>query len=100
MHVIIGSGPIGTATAQLLAGQGEQVRIVTRSGRGPEHRLIERVAADAADAGRLIELTRDAEVLYNCANPPYTDWEQKWPPLSDAMIAAAKANDLVYAITG
>jgi nucleoside-diphosphate-sugar epimerase len=100
MHVIIGSGPVGTATAQLLADQGERVRIVTRSGRGPEHPLVERLAADAADADRLIELTRDAEVLYNCANPPYTEWEEKWPPLSAAMIAAAKANDLVYAITG
>ncbi len=53
-----------------------------------------------ADARRLTELTEGAQVLYNCANPKYTEWEQKWFPMNDAMIAAAKAADAVYAITG
>ena len=100
MQVIVGAGPIGTATAMLLAEAGERVRVITRSGRGPAHPLIECVAADAADAARLIELSKGAVALYNCANPQYTEWAEKWPPMSDAMIAAARANDLVYAITG
>ncbi|WP_328464871.1 NAD-dependent epimerase/dehydratase family protein [Actinoplanes sp. NBC_00393] len=100
MHVVIGSGPIGSSVARLLADRGESVRIVTRSGSGPEHRLIERVAGDAADARRLTELARGAEVIYNCANPKYTEWADKWFPMNNAMIAAAKANDAVYAITG
>jgi nucleoside-diphosphate-sugar epimerase len=99
-HVIVGSGPIGSSIARLLAGRGESVRMVTRSGSGPEHQLIERVAADASDARRLTELTAGAEVLYNCANPKYTEWAQKWFPMNDAMIAAAKAAGAVYAITG
>ncbi|WP_329484771.1 FAD-dependent monooxygenase [Kribbella sp. NBC_01484] len=36
MHVVVGAGPVGSATARLLAGQGEQVRVITRSGSGPE----------------------------------------------------------------
>jgi nucleoside-diphosphate-sugar epimerase len=99
-HVVVGSGPIGTAIARLLADRGDSVRMVTRSGGGPEHPLIERVAADAADVRRLTELTRGAEVLYNCANPKYTEWEKLWFPMNDAMIAAAKAAGAVYAITG
>jgi nucleoside-diphosphate-sugar epimerase len=99
-HVVVGSGPIGTAIARLLADRGDSVRMVTRSGGGPEHPLIERVAADAADVRRLTELTRGAEVLYNCANPKYTEWEKLWLPMNDAMIAAAKAAGAVYAITG
>ncbi|UQU64229.1 NAD-dependent epimerase/dehydratase family protein [Couchioplanes caeruleus] len=99
-HVIVGAGPVGSSVARLLADAGENVRIVTRSGSGPEHPLIERIAADAGDARRLTELTRDAEVLYNCANPPYTKWPQLWPPLSAAMITAARENDAVLAITG
>ncbi|WIM97067.1 NAD-dependent epimerase/dehydratase family protein [Actinoplanes oblitus] len=99
-HVIIGSGPIGSGVARLLVEQGERVRMVTRSGSGPEHRLIERVAADASDARRLTELARDAEVIYNCANPKYTEWADKWFPMNNAMIAAAKASGAVYAITG
>jgi nucleoside-diphosphate-sugar epimerase len=99
-HVVVGSGPIGTAVATLLVDQGESVRMVTRSGSGPAHPLVERVAADAADARRLTELTAGAEVLYNCANPRYTEWERLWYPMNDAMIAAAKATGAVYAITG
>lgn len=100
MHVVVGSGPIGSNVARILAEQGEQVRMITRSGSGPEHALIERTAADASDAARMTELTRGAEVLYNCANPKYTEWADKWFPMNDAMIAATKAAGAVYAITG
>jgi nucleoside-diphosphate-sugar epimerase len=98
--VVVGSGPIGSAVALLLAKRGNQVRIVTRSGGGPQHPLIERIAADASDGRRLTELTAGAEVLYNCANPKYTEWERVWFPMNNAMIAAAKAAGAVYAITG
>ncbi|MFF5080299.1 NAD-dependent epimerase/dehydratase family protein [Actinoplanes sp. NPDC000266] len=99
-HVIVGSGPIGSNVARLLADRGESVTMVTRSGSGPSHPLIERVAADASNARRLTELTEGAQALYNCANPKYTEWEKLWFPMNDAMIAASKANDAVYVITG
>jgi nucleoside-diphosphate-sugar epimerase len=99
-HVIVGSGPVGSAVARVLAGRGESVRVVTRSGTGPEHPLIERVAADATDAARLTELTSGAAVLYNCANPKYTRWETLWPPLAAAMVSAASRAGAVLAITG
>ncbi|MBB2945301.1 nucleoside-diphosphate-sugar epimerase [Actinoplanes lutulentus] len=99
-HVVVGSGPIGSKVALLLADQGESVRVVTRSGRGPEHELIERVAADASDTRRLTEVTEGAEVLYNCANPKYTEWAKLWFPMNNAMIAAARSAGAVYAITG
>jgi hypothetical protein len=47
---------------------GEQVRIVSRRGVGPDHPAVERIAADAADADRLSSITAGAAVLYNCAN--------------------------------
>ncbi|GAA2875345.1 NAD-dependent epimerase [Actinoplanes cyaneus] len=100
-HVVIGAGSIGTNVARLLAERGESVRIVTRSGSGPEHALIDRVAADASDPSRLTELSRGAEVIYHCANPPsYTVWERLLPPLQTATITAAEANDAVLALTG
>jgi nucleoside-diphosphate-sugar epimerase len=99
-HVIVGSGPIGSSVAHELVARGDSVRMVTRSGSGPAHPLIERIAADATDAARLTELTRDAVALYNCANPKYTQWETLWPPLADAMLTAAQRTDAVLAITG
>jgi nucleoside-diphosphate-sugar epimerase len=97
LHVIVGAGPVGTATATLLADRGEQVRIVTRSGGGPEHASIERVAADASDAGRLAELAEGAVALYNCANPPYHQWLTDWPPLAEALLVAAERSGAVLA---
>ncbi|GIM95592.1 NAD(P)H-binding protein [Paractinoplanes toevensis] len=99
-HVIIGSGPIGSAIARLLVNQGESVRMITRSGSGPDLPGIERVAADASDAARLTALAEGASAVYNCANPSYTQWERLWYPMNDAMIAAAKAAGAVYVITG
>ncbi|WP_221349391.1 SDR family oxidoreductase [Streptomyces beigongshangae] len=100
-HVIIGAGSIGTNVARLLAERGESVRIVTRSGSGPEHPLVDRVAADASDPSGLTELSRGSEVIYHCANPPsYTVWERLLPPLQTAAVTAAKANDAVLALTG
>lgn len=99
-HVIIGAGSIGSNVARLLAERGETSVIVTRSGSGPKHDLIERVAADASDPARLTEISRGAKAIYHCANPSsYTTWQRLLPPLQDSVIAAAKANDAVLAIT-
>jgi nucleoside-diphosphate-sugar epimerase len=97
MHVIVGAGPVGTATAHLLADRGEQVRVVTRSGRGPVHPSIELVAADATDSARLSALTSGAAVLYNCANPQYHRWPTDWPPLASALLTAAENSGAVLA---
>jgi nucleoside-diphosphate-sugar epimerase len=97
LHVILGAGRVGATTAELLADQGERVRLITRHGRGPEHPAIERVAADATDAGRLSELTEGAAALYNCANPLYHRWLTDWPPLASALLTAAERSGAVLA---
>src|SRR4249919_3941906 len=71
VQLVIGAGAIGTATAQLLADRGGRVRLVTRSGAGPEHPAIERVAADASDADALSRLAAGVAVIYSCAGPAY-----------------------------
>lgn len=96
-HVIVGAGAVGSATAMLLAGRGEQVRLVSRHGAGPGHDRIERIAADAADAARLTEITTGAAALYNCASPLYHRWLADWPPLAASLLAAAERTGAVYA---
>jgi len=97
LHVIVGAGPVGSATASLLADRGEQVRVITRRGTGPERPEIERVAADATDSARLSELAKGAVALYNCANPPYHQWLTDWPPLNQALLRAAESSGAVLA---
>ena len=88
---IVGAGAVGSGTARLLAQAGHTVRVVTRSGSGPEHANIERIAADATDIARLTDIATGSHALYNCANPPYDKWDDAWPPLSAAFLAAAEA---------
>ena len=95
MHVIVGAGPVGSATARRLAAEGQRVRIITRSGAGPEHPAVERVRADATDAAALRGLAEGAAAIYNCANPPYHRWLVDWPPLAASILAAAEATGAV-----
>jgi nucleoside-diphosphate-sugar epimerase len=92
LHVIVGAGPVGTATALRLAERGEHVKVVTRRRTGPEHPGIERVAADASDGPALTRICQSAAMLYNCANPPYHRWPVDWPPLAGAILEAAQSS--------
>ncbi|WP_280346404.1 NAD-dependent epimerase/dehydratase family protein [Nocardia neocaledoniensis] len=100
LHVIVGAGPVGTATAHLLAESGQQVRLLTRRGGGPRHPLIDPIAADASDAAVLTRHTAGAAVLYSCAGPAYHRWAQDWPPLGAALRAAARSTGAVLVTTG
>ncbi|MGF1595520.1 MAG: NAD-dependent epimerase/dehydratase family protein [Acidimicrobiales bacterium] len=95
LHLVVGAGPVGTAVADQLVDAGANVRIVTRSGGGPEHPAVERVAADAANTERLTALGRGAVAIYNCVNPSYHRWTRDWPPVATALLAAAEAADAV-----
>ena len=95
-HVVVGAGPVGLTTAELLVEQGKDVVLVSRSGAGPDLAGVRREAADVADAGRLAELAEGAAVLYNCVNPPsYTVWPTFWPPVAAAFLEAAEQSGAV-----
>lgn len=98
LHVVVGAGPVGTALADELIARGHVVRVITRSGSGPDG--VEKVAADASDAARLAELCTGADAIYNCINPQYHRWTTDWPPVANALLAAAEASGAVLAITG
>jgi nucleoside-diphosphate-sugar epimerase len=97
-HLVVGAGPVGTAVAHRLLADGHHVRVVTRSGSGPEQ--AERVSSDAADGARLAELADGAVAIYNCVNPTYSRWEQDWPPVAAALLGAAESSGAVLATVG
>jgi nucleoside-diphosphate-sugar epimerase len=98
-HVVVGAGAIGGGVARLLAEQGHRVSVLTRSGSGPQHPLIERVTADATDADQLTRLCTGAAAVYNCANPPYHRWATDWPPIGAALLQAAERTGAVLVTT-
>ena len=89
-HVIMGKGPVGTATAELLAERGHEVLVLSRSG-GRSSGTVEHRAVDAADAGALTAAVGTPDALYNAVNPArYDRWTQDWPPIAAAVLAAAE----------
>jgi nucleoside-diphosphate-sugar epimerase len=95
-HLVVGAGEVGSALATQLANAGKQVILVTRSGRGPQHALIKRIAADAASLPALKEAAPSAVAIYNCVNPPhYNKWATEWPPLAKTFLDYALATDAV-----
>ncbi|MDN5385083.1 NAD-dependent epimerase/dehydratase family protein [Streptomyces sp. LB8] len=99
LHVVLGHGPAGAATARLLADKGHSVRVITRSGRSPEPG-IEHIALDATNSRRLTEAARGAVAIYHCAAPPYHRWASDWPPLASSVCAAAEATGAVLVMLG
>lgn len=109
LRVIVGYGPVGRTTAGLLAGQGHQVLVITRSGgpagagrdgagSGTAHGSeIGHIALDATDVAALTTAAHGAEVLYNCASPAYHRWATDWPPLAAALLTAAERTGAVLA---
>jgi nucleoside-diphosphate-sugar epimerase len=95
-HVVIGAGQVGSSLALQLATAGKPVVLVTRSGNGPEHKLIKKVAADASSVSDLLKAAPSAAVIYNCANPPhYNKWATEWPPLANAFLEFARSTGAV-----
>jgi nucleoside-diphosphate-sugar epimerase len=87
-HVILGTGAIGRAVAEELIKRGESVRMVNRSGKMLEAPAgVEIKAADLYDQAQVQEVTRGAKVVYQCSQPEYTQWQEKFPPLQQSIIA-------------
>lgn len=100
-HVVVGAGPVGTATAERLVERGHEVLLVSRSGRGPEVPGARREAVDVAEPGRLVAAAQGAVALYNCVNPPsYDRWQEEWPPVAAAFLEAAEKTGVVLAVVG
>jgi nucleoside-diphosphate-sugar epimerase len=53
---------------------------------------VEIVASDAYDIGKNIQITKNASAIYQCAQPHYYEWPDKFPPLQKAILEAASAN--------
>jgi nucleoside-diphosphate-sugar epimerase len=91
-HVVTGAGPVGSTVALQLAEQGERVRLVTRSGSGPAHPLIEPRRADVSQPDQLAAVLEGARVVHHCVHASKYDaatWRAELIPAERALLAAA-----------
>lgn len=88
VHVIFGTGPLGQSVMRELVRRGARVRMVNRSGKAPAGAppTVEFTAADLYQAEQVRQVTRDASIVYQCAQPEYTEWPEKFPPLIESII--------------
>ncbi len=93
LHVIFGTGPLGKGTARELVRLGRRVRMVNRSGQASGLPAgVEVLAGDAYDVARNVAATQGATTVYQCAQPRYYAWAEKFPPLQAAILEAAARN--------
>jgi nucleoside-diphosphate-sugar epimerase len=93
LHVVFGTGPLGKWTARELVKLGKTVRMVNRSGKADRLPAeVEVVAGDAYDLNGNLALTQGAAAVYQCAQPAYFEWAEKFPRFQTAILEAAAQN--------
>ncbi|WP_427018730.1 NAD-dependent epimerase/dehydratase family protein [Pseudarthrobacter sp. P1] len=94
LKIVTGAGPVGWTVASQLAEQGHKVRVLTRSGSGPEHPLIERVKADVSGVQDLAGLFAGADAAFHCVHGSAysaTAWRRELARAEAAVLDAAGA---------
>jgi nucleoside-diphosphate-sugar epimerase len=88
LEVVLGArGGTGSAVVRELARAGRRVRAVTRSGTEAPGG-VEPAAADLGTPEGARAACEGAAVVYHCAQPPYTEWPELFPPLTRNVIEA------------
>jgi nucleoside-diphosphate-sugar epimerase len=92
LYVVTGAGPVGWTVAEQLAGQGQRVRVLTRSGSGPEHPLVERLSVDVQGGSQVRDAFAGASAVFHCIHgSSYTAdaWRAELPRAEQTVLAAA-----------
>lgn len=92
LHVIFGTGPLGQAVMRALLKRRHQVRMVNRSGKADVPEKVNVVASDAYDVNSVRRATEGAVAVYQCAQPRYTEWQEKFPPLQTSILNGTADN--------
>lgn len=100
LHVIFGTGPLGLSVMRALQRRHRAIRMVNRSG---EHgtaipQEVEVVAGDAYRSDFARRVTADAAVVYQCAQPPYSAWVEKFPSLQATILEGAAASGAKFIV--
>lgn len=88
-NVVFGTGPLGLAVMDELISRGRSVTLVNRSGTVgeplPDGVTVQ--SGDARDPAQVAALVREADVVFHCAQPDYHEWPEKFPPITEGILA-------------
>ncbi|WP_068276084.1 NAD-dependent epimerase/dehydratase family protein [Aldersonia kunmingensis] len=92
LHLVTGAGPVGWNVAEQLAERGHRVRVLTRSGSGPDHPQIERRRVDVSDPAAFASAIEGATAIYHCTHgSAYSAkaWRAELPAMEQVVLEAA-----------
>ncbi len=93
LHVVLGTGPVGKAVARELVKMGKSVHMVNRSGKAADlPASIEIHKGNVYDAASVAQVTQGATTVYQCAQPAYHEWAEKFPSLQTAVLEGVAGN--------
>lgn len=98
LQVVTGAGPVGWTVAEQLADQGLEVRVLTRSGSGPDRDGVQRMAVDVSDVEAVAEATAGATAIFHCIHgSAYSEkaWRAELPKAERVILDAAATNGAV-----
>lgn len=91
MHVIVGTGPLGRSIMQELVNREEPVRMVNFSGKAILPQGVQLERADLLDAEQTAKAMRDARIVYQCAQPAYHQWDERFMRMQDNVVSGVMA---------
>ena len=92
VHVVTGAGPVGSTIALQLADAGEPVRLLTRSGSGPEHPLDRARRVDVSHPTRSPQASTARSPIHHCIHGSAYDakvWRAELPQAEQTVLEAA-----------
>ncbi len=87
-NIVFGTGPLGYWVMKFLSDQGNNVTMVSRSGK-THHKLpdgVEIKAVNSKKTDQVYNICKDADAVYYCAMPPYTDWPNNFSDMIKGLI--------------
>ncbi len=98
LHVVFGTGQVGSTLAAHLASMGVAVRAVSRHRPAALAEGVDWRAADVTDPEAAADAAKGASAVYQCLNAPYAHWPDRFPPLQRAVLAAADGSGALLVV--
>lgn len=90
LHVVFGTGQVGSALMAELARSGNEVRAISLHHPITLPEGVEWREANVTDPEAAADAAKGASVVYQCLNAPYTKWPELFPTLQRGVLAAAE----------
>ncbi|HNI91300.1 MAG TPA: NAD-dependent epimerase/dehydratase family protein [Leptospiraceae bacterium] len=87
LYIIFGTGPLGRYTAEALLEMGKEVILINRSGKMdsiPNGAKL--IVGDILNLNNIKHIMIGATSIYQCAQPEYHEWIEKFPALQRAIL--------------